>query len=65
MLSLKKIHAEEGIPSPLAPSLLVAFYDTQRIRRRYSLLYARHQRAFKIKIFRQKTFNLDLALMTS
>ena len=33
-------YTEEGIPSPLAPSLLVAFYDTQRIRWRYSLLYA-------------------------
>ena len=36
---------EEGIPSPLAPSLLVAFYDTQRIRWRYSLLYAQHHRS--------------------
>ena len=35
---------EEGIPSPLAPSLLVAFYDTQRIRWCYSLLYAQHPR---------------------
>ena len=35
---------EEGIPSPLAPSLLVAFYDTQRIRWCYSLLYAQHHR---------------------
>ena len=46
MLSLRKIHTEEGSPSPLALSLLVAFYDTQRIRWRYSLLYARHHRAF-------------------
>ena len=30
MLSLRKF-IQEGIPSPLAPSLLVAFYDTQRI----------------------------------
>ena len=37
---------EEGIPSPLAPSLLVAFYDTQRIRWCYSLLYAQHHRAY-------------------
>ena len=29
MLSLRKIHTEEGIPSSLAPSLLVAFYDTE------------------------------------
>ena len=38
---------EEGIPSPLAPSLLVAFYDTQRIRWCYSLLYAQHHRAYR------------------
>ena len=36
MLS-EEIHTEEGIPSPLAPSLLVTFYSTQRIRWRYSL----------------------------
>ena len=29
----------EGIPSPLAPSLLVAFYDTQRIRWCYYLRF--------------------------
>ena len=39
-------YTEEGIPSPLAPSLLVAFYDTQRIRWCYSLLYAQHHRAY-------------------
>ena len=37
---------EEGIPSPLAPSLLIAFYDTQRISWCYSLLYAQHHRAY-------------------
>ena len=40
---------EEGIPSPLAPSLLVAFYDTQRIRWCYSLLYAQHHISCFIK----------------
>ena len=39
-------YTEEGIPSPLAPSLLVTFYDTQRIRWCYSLLYAQHHRAY-------------------
>ena len=33
--SLRKF-IQEGIRSPLAPSLLVAFYDKQRIRWRYS-----------------------------
>ena len=37
---------EEGIPSPFAPSLLVAFYDTQGIRWCYSYdVCARHHRA--------------------
>ena len=37
-VSLRNFIQEEGIPSPLAPYLLVAFYDTQRIRWRYSFV---------------------------
>ena len=38
VLSLRNFIQEEGIPSPLAPSLLVAFYNTQRIRWHYSFV---------------------------
>ena len=41
-------YTEEGTPSPLAPSLLVAFYHTQRIRWRHSLLYVRHHRGISL-----------------
>ena len=44
VLSLRNFIQEEGIPSPLAPSLLVAFYDTQRIRWCYSFVCAQHHR---------------------
>ena len=38
MLSLRNFIQEKGIPSPLAPSVLVAFYDTQGIRLCYSFV---------------------------
>ena len=44
----EEFHTEEGIPSPLSQSLLVAFYDTQRIRWHYSLSYAPHHRALEL-----------------